>query len=292
MGPMNKRLPPCPAGNDTALTGVVVRLIKPREVGRWNRLMVQHHYLGNAQLVGETLRYVAERQGRWLALLGWGSAAYHLRVRERHIGWSTAQRRSRLPLVACNARFLILPGIDLPNLASQVLGACTRRLSQDWQVVHGHGVLLAETFVDPQRFQGTCYRAAGWLRLGASRGFAPYALTCLAEYFLSLQEQLCLRLAPARRFGQSIGDLCPVLEHLFEGKPRSYGLEYLAKGKSKFPPAARVPRLPASSIPRGKVRAPGPEPCRSITPRIACRRARLWRFPGPAWAGDRVALSA
>jgi len=122
--------------------------------------------------VGETLRYVAERQGQWLALLGWGSAAYHLRVRERHIGWSVAQRRSRLPLVACNARFLILPGSHLANLASHVLGACTRRLSEDWRAVHGHGVLLVETFVDPQRFQGTCYRAAGWQRLGASKGFA------------------------------------------------------------------------------------------------------------------------
>jgi hypothetical protein len=126
----------------------------------------------------------------------------------------------------------------------------------------------------------------------ATKGTAPYALTCLDEYFLSLQEQLFLRLAPARGFGQSIGDLPPVLEHLLEGKPRSYGLEYLAKGKSKFPPAARVPRLLASSIPRGKVRAPGPEPCRSITPRIACRRARLWRCPGPAWAGGRVERSA
>lgn len=154
------------------MSEVAVRLIRPQELRRWNRLMTQHHYLGNAHLVGETLRYVAECQGQWLALLGWCSAAYHLRVRERHIGWSTAQRRSRLPLVACNARFLILPGKSQPNLASQVLAACTRRLSEDWLAVHGHGVLLAETFVDPQRFQGTCYRAAGWQRLGASKGFA------------------------------------------------------------------------------------------------------------------------
>lgn len=154
------------------MTGVVVRLMRPQELRRWNRLVTRHHYLGNAHLVGEALRYVAERKGRWLALLGWSSAAYHLRVRERHIGWSTSQRRSRLPLVACNARFLILPGVNQPNLASHVLGACVRRLSEDWQAVHGHGLLLAETFVDPQRFQGTCYRAAGWQRLGASRGFA------------------------------------------------------------------------------------------------------------------------
>lgn len=169
---MKRDLTGCGEGDEAALTGVVVRLMRPQELRRWDRLMTRHHYLGNAHLVGETLRYVAERKGRWLALLGWSSAAYHLRERERHIGWSTAQRRSRLPLVACNARFLILPGVSQPNLASHVLGACTRRLSGDWQAVHGHGLLLAETFVDPQRFQGTCYRAAGWERLGASKGFA------------------------------------------------------------------------------------------------------------------------
>lgn len=169
---MKRNLTRCGEGDEAALSGVVVRLMRPQELRRWNRLMTRQHYLGNAHLVGETLRYVAERKGRWLALLGWSSAAYHLRERERHIGWSTAQRRSRLPLVACNARFLILRGVSPPNLASQVLGVCTRRLSEDWQAVHGHGLLLAETFVDPQRFQGTCYRAAGWERLGASKGFA------------------------------------------------------------------------------------------------------------------------
>src|ERR1039458_1908879 len=125
-----------------------------------------------------------------------------------------------------------------------------------------------------------------------TQGVAPYALTCLEKCLLRLQEKIFLRLAPARWFSQANGDSFPVLEHLFEGKPRSYGLDYLAKGKAKFPPAASVPRLPASGIPRGKVRAPGPEPCRSTTPQTACRRARLWRSPGPAWADGRVGLSA
>jgi hypothetical protein len=160
-----------PDANDP-LAGVVVRLVRPKERARWDQLMAQHHYLGNAHLVGQTLCYVAERKGRWLALLGWSSAAYHLRVREHYLRWSPAQRRARLGLVACNSRFLILPEVHLPNLASYVLAACTRRLSADWQLVHGHGLLLAETFVDPQRFEGTCYRAAGWQRLGASRGYA------------------------------------------------------------------------------------------------------------------------
>jgi len=181
---MRRKSIPCDPDAEDVLSGVVVRLIRPAELRRWNRLLTEHHYLGNAHLVGETLRYVAEYQGKWLALMGWSSAAYHLRVRERHIGWSTTQRRSRLPLIACNARFLILPGRKQANLASHVLGACTRRLSEDWQAVHGHGVLLAETFVDPQRFQGTCYRAAGWLRLGASKGFARRT----RDYYLPHQQ--------------------------------------------------------------------------------------------------------
>jgi hypothetical protein len=125
-----------------------------------------------------------------------------------------------------------------------------------------------------------------------AQGQPAYALTCLEEYLLGLQEQFFLRLAPARWFSQASGDSFPVFEHLFEGKPRSYGLDYLTEGEGKFPPAARVPRLLASRIPRGKVRAPGPEPCQSTTPRTACRRARLWRSPGPVWADGRVGLSA
>jgi len=127
---------------------------------------------------------------------------------------------------------------------------------------------------------------------GLPEGGHPYALTCLEKCLLPLQEKIFLRLAPARWFSQANGDSFPVLEHLLEGKPRAYRLDHLAKGKGKFPPAARVPRLPARCIPRGKVRAPGPEPCRSTTPQTACRRAMLWRSPGPAWAGDRVGLSA
>ena len=125
-----------------------------------------------------------------------------------------------------------------------------------------------------------------------TEGRAAYALTCLDEGLLHFQENIFLRLAPARWFSQASGDSFPVLEHLLEGKPRSYSMDYLAEGEGKFPPAASVPRLPASCIPRGKVRAPGPEPCRSTTPQTACRRARLWRSPGPAWADGRVGLSA
>jgi hypothetical protein len=118
------------------------------------------------------LRYVAEARGQWIALLGWNSAAYHLKAREAWIGWSPAQRQKRLALVAQNSRFLILPGVSCPNLASRLLALCVQRLDQDWRQAHGHGLLLGETFVDPKRYLGTCYRAAGWQRLGRTGGYA------------------------------------------------------------------------------------------------------------------------
>lgn len=135
-------------------------------------LLRAHHYLGFRGVVGESLAYVAEGQGQWLALLLWAAAAFKCRPRDQWIGWHPAVAWQRLHLVANNVRFLILPGVRVPNLASRVLGLCARRLSADWQQVWGHPILLAETFVDPTRFSGTCYRAAGWLRLGETRGYA------------------------------------------------------------------------------------------------------------------------
>jgi hypothetical protein len=149
---------------------VVVRLVRPDEVSRWDELMVAHHYLGFRILVGESLKYVAEQGGSWLALLGWGAAAFKCGPRDAWIGWTKSQQWRRLRYVANNLRFLILPGERRPNLASQILGANLRRLSGDWQAVFGHPIVLAETFVDPD-FQGTCYRAAGWQELGKTQGY-------------------------------------------------------------------------------------------------------------------------
>lgn len=154
-----------------SLRSVVVRLVRPGERAEWDRLLREHHYLGFRGWVGESLRYVAEQQGRWVALLGWCSAALKCQARDRWIGWPEVLKWQRLPLVVNNARFLILPGVRVANLASRVLALNLKRLSQDWQRVHGHPVWLAETFVDPRRFAGTCYRAAGWLELGPTRGY-------------------------------------------------------------------------------------------------------------------------
>jgi hypothetical protein len=157
------------------LRQVAVRLVEGSERERWDELMRRHHYLGLRALVGESLRYVAEVGGRWLALVGWCTGAFKCGVRDRWIGWEGWVQWRRLHLVANNGRFLLLPGERVGNLASRVLGLSLRRLSADWQRQHGHGIVVAETFVDPRRFAGTCYRAAGWTELGPTRGFARQA---------------------------------------------------------------------------------------------------------------------
>ena len=153
------------------LGGVQVRPIQPEERERFDKLMGEEHYLGNARLVGEQVRYVAEYQGRWVGLLAWSAGAYGLKLREEWIGWNPAQKKRRLSLVANNSRFLILAGCHAPNLASRLMKLCLQRLSQDWTDLYGHGVLVAESFVDPQQFLGTCYKASGWTLLGHTQGY-------------------------------------------------------------------------------------------------------------------------
>lgn len=154
------------------LSRVRVRLICADERGKWDALMRAHHYLGLTAMVGRSLRYVAEIDGHWLALLGWASPALKCASRDTWIGWSPTLQWQRLGLIANNSRFLILPGVRVKNLASRILGINLARLCADWQAAHGHRLLLAETFIDPGRFAGTCYRAANWIELGSTRGFA------------------------------------------------------------------------------------------------------------------------
>ena len=134
--------------------------------------MARPHDLGFRGLVGEALYYVACVDDQWVALLGWAAAAWMCRARDRWIGWTRPQQWARLRYVANNARFLILPGVQIPHRASKALALTTRRLAADGQAIYGHPVVLAETFVDPARFAGTAYRAAGWQVVGATRGFA------------------------------------------------------------------------------------------------------------------------
>jgi hypothetical protein len=153
------------------LPPVEIRLAESAEDRqRWDQIVAQEHYLHSARMMGQQLRYVAEADGHWLGLLGWSSAALSSAVRRRWIGWTLSQERQRLHLIAHNARFLVRGERRIPNLASRMLGACTACLRRDWRAVYGHEPLLAETFVDDQRFRGTCYRAAGWTAIGTTRG--------------------------------------------------------------------------------------------------------------------------
>ena len=153
------------------LAGVEVRLIQPDERVRFDQLIAAEHYLHSAEVVGEQMRYVAEYQGQWVALLSWSAAAYHLRHREAWIGWSRPQKRRRLPLAVNNSRFLIRPAFHVPNLASRVMKLCLQRLASDWQAVYGHAVLVAESFVDREQHLGTCYKVSGWTLLGQTQGY-------------------------------------------------------------------------------------------------------------------------
>lgn len=187
------------AAEQNRLDTVTVRLLHPAERDRFDQLLVAEHYLHSADLVGEQLRYVAEHDGQWVALLTWNAAAFNLKDREAWIGWSPKQKRRRLSLVVNNSRFLILwPPGQAPNLASRVMKLCLRRLSADWQSAYGHAVLVAESFVDSQLFRGTAYKAGGWTLLGQTQGYGRHR----QDYYVAHQrpKQLWVReLEPGAR---------------------------------------------------------------------------------------------
>ena len=145
-------------------------------------LLYRHHYLSHRSWVGENLQYLARnRSGRPLACVLFGAAAWQCRVRDQHIGWDAATRQRRLGYLTNNTRFLILPWVRVPHLASHLLGRITRRLSTDWQTKYGHPIFLLETFVDTSRFPGTCYRAANWQAVGQTTGRTRQNKTLVAQ---------------------------------------------------------------------------------------------------------------
>ena len=146
------------------------RVRRTSDEAMFNSLMQQHHYLGYTQPVGEHLKYVVYAGGRPIACAAWSSAPRHLGSRDRFIGWSAKARLANVRLLAYNTRYLIMPWAVIPHLASHLLGRMARRLSADWQALYGHPIYFLETFVDPQRFRGTCYRAANWIHLGVTTG--------------------------------------------------------------------------------------------------------------------------
>lgn len=154
-----------------ALQPLVIRQVRRTgEEGLFNGLIERYHYLGYRQPVGEHLKYLVCTQDRPIACLAWSSGPWHMGPRDRYIGWSPAVRRQHLHLLAYNTRFLILPWVRVPHLASHLLGRMARQLSADWQTVYGHPIHYLETFVDRDRYKGTSYQAANWLCLGQTTG--------------------------------------------------------------------------------------------------------------------------
>ena len=142
----------------------------------------QYHYLGFDRSVGESMKYfVYSNNSEVLACLMFGSSAWSCRARDEYIGWNTAQRRAGLHLLTNNSRFLILPGVKVPHLASHILGSIARRISDDWKKKYGHKISLLETFVECQRFRGTCYKAANWQCVGQTTGMGRNCKTAVGE---------------------------------------------------------------------------------------------------------------
>ena len=177
--PLARRARPEPVLIDTTQREGELRQIQPLEFMQvrrsgdeplFNSLMEQHHYLGYEQPVGEHLKYLVWSQGRPIACVAWSSAPRHIGARDRYIGWDQRARRRNIHLIAYNTRFLILPWVRVNHLASHILGRMAARISDDWQSMYGHPIYFLETFVDPERFRGTCYRAANWVVMGATTG--------------------------------------------------------------------------------------------------------------------------
>ncbi len=149
---------------------VVHQVRRTPDEALFNSLLAQYHYLGYQQPVGAHLKYLVVAGDRPVACVAWGSAPGALGIRDRFLGWSPAARQRNRQLLAANTRFLILPWVQVPHLASHVLGRMAARLSADWQQVYHHPIYWLETFIDPARFRGTCYRAANWIVLGRTTG--------------------------------------------------------------------------------------------------------------------------
>ena len=147
-----------------------VQVRRTPEEGLFHSLLEQHHYLGYERPVGEHLKYLVKASGQVIACLAWSSAPRHLKLRDRYLGWSEEARERNVHLLAYNTRFLIVPWVEVPHLASHILGRMAKILSVEWQRLYAHPIYWLETFVDTSRFAGTCYRAANWQVIGTTQG--------------------------------------------------------------------------------------------------------------------------
>jgi len=210
--PLVKRARPAPVLIDQTPLAGPLRELQPLEFQQvrrtaeeclFNSLLEEHHYLKYEQPVGEHLKYVVWAQQRPIACLAWSSAPRHLGSRDRYIGWSAEARRRNVRFVAYNSRFLVLPWVHVPHLASHILSRMAARVSGDWQRFYGHPLYFLETFVDPERFRGTCYRAANWVLLGKTTGRGKQSNSYVPNR--SIKEVLGYPLT--KRFRERLGEL-------------------------------------------------------------------------------------
>jgi hypothetical protein len=155
-----------------AIKNIIVRPVLKKEERKYKELMHKHHYLGFVPKIGETMWYVATIDNRWVSLLGFSASALKSKARNEWIGWSYRYQFDRLKLIVNNNRFLILPEWHIKNMASRIISLCLKRIVDDWVVLFGHKIVLAETFVDPDKFSGTVYKAANWIYIGDTKGFS------------------------------------------------------------------------------------------------------------------------
>jgi len=189
-----------------ALSLVLVTSASRQQSRLWNELIARYHYLGYKPLVGAQRRYLIHSRDGWLGAVGFSAAAWKVAPRDLSIGWRAAVRQVNLHYVVCNSRFLILPWVRSPNLASKILSLCAKRIAPDWQPAYGFQPLLLETYVDRQRFRGSCYRAANWIHVGQTQGRGKldrhhqYAVPVKDVYLYPLhhnfRELLCQQLEP------------------------------------------------------------------------------------------------
>ncbi len=177
--PLANRKSPPKIKIDQAPIRTTLSKIKPLEIRQvrrtsveklFNSLISQHHYLGYCHPVGEQLKYTVFSKGRPIACMAWSSAPRHIGCRDRFIGWSTDIRKKNLHFIAYNSRFLILPWVRISCLASHLLSKMARVLPVAWERAYNHPIYFLETFVDTERFKGTCYKAANWVYLGNTTG--------------------------------------------------------------------------------------------------------------------------
>lgn len=188
---MKTRVPP--VFPETVSGSIKVRIPLDEEVGWFDGLLKENHYLGAGRSVGDYLRQVVEREGQPVALLVWGPACYALKDRDLWISWSVTQRLERLKLIVQNRRFLVLaPKGESPNLASQAMGASLRVLAEQWQESFGYRPLLAESFTDPEAYAGTCYKASNWEAVGFSAGYSRHR----ADFYIPNERPKRLWLRP------------------------------------------------------------------------------------------------